>query len=204
MTDGSAITKHGFRVQTVSIFTALAVVAVILPACHTAQPAMSLDDAKKVTASFGGASFIPPPRTIKDLVWVLTPRYATFNWHTVISEEEHRREYAAVLYWRRGNAARRAGQFAQAIRDFKRAAELVTPEMMISLDLVEEGFEQVELTRPQKALDVAGADTRMSRPGASESGPGTTRTGATISRSTWPWPAPSRTSSTRCCCRAAS
>jgi protease I len=30
--------------------------------------------------------------------------------------------------------------------------------------LIEQGFEQVELTRPQKALDVAGADTRIVSP----------------------------------------
>jgi len=44
--------------------------------------------------------------------------------------------------------------------------------------LVTDGFEEVELTEPRKALDQAGADTRVVSPRATRYGVGTSRTGA--------------------------
>ena len=70
--------------------------------------------------------------------------------------------------------------------------------------LIEDGFEQVEMVEPRKALDQAGVETRISRPGISTSALGTSRTGETNSRSTSPSTKPSRRSSTRPSCRAAS
>ena len=52
--------------------------------------------------------------------------------------------------------------------------------------LVEDGFEQVELTEPRKALDEAGAETASSRPRANVSAVGSSRTGVTSSPSTSP------------------
>jgi CHAT domain-containing protein len=111
----------------------LVCVVAFAAACRSTPPGMSLDEAKQVTASVTGGSFVAPPRTIDDLVSFLTPPITTFHGLTIV-EEHQRPEYVGVLYWRRGNAARRAGQFAEAIRDFKRASELVTPEMMIDFD----------------------------------------------------------------------
>ena len=36
------------------------VVLLVLSACQTTTPTMSLEEAKKVTASFGGTAFVPP------------------------------------------------------------------------------------------------------------------------------------------------
>ena len=70
--------------------------------------------------------------------------------------------------------------------------------------LVDDGFEQVELVEPRNALDGAEALTRIVSPKGERSAAGTSRTGVTSSRSTWPSTEPTRAISTRCCCQAAS
>ena len=51
--------------------------ACVAAACQTATPSvpsaptMSVDEAKRVTTSFAGAIFVPPPRTIADLTALL-------------------------------------------------------------------------------------------------------------------------------------
>ena len=64
-------TKRGFRCSAV---IAGVVAVALLGACQTdgtSTPAMSLDEAKQVTATFEGGSFVPPPRTINDITAVL-------------------------------------------------------------------------------------------------------------------------------------
>jgi CHAT domain-containing protein/tetratricopeptide (TPR) repeat protein len=123
----------------------------LTPACQTATPTMSLDEARQVTATFS-ETFVPPPRTISDIKALLEPRtwiepYLMFLRQSVESEDPpdpdpvdlskshsetmRQRETAAGRYWRRGMAARRLGRFGQAIEDFNRAAELVTPDMSL-------------------------------------------------------------------------
>jgi hypothetical protein len=70
--------------------------------------------------------------------------------------------------------------------------------------LIEDGFEQVEMVEPRKALDQAGAETRIVSPRTSASGPGTSRNGVTNSRSMLPSTKLTRRSSTHCYCPAAS
>lgn len=70
--------------------------------------------------------------------------------------------------------------------------------------LVEEGFEQVELVEPRKALDAAGAETCIVSPRMRTYALGTSRNGETSSRSTSPLTMLSRKISTRFSCRAAS
>ncbi len=49
----------------------LLVAVSLLGACQTTgTPSLSLDEAKKVTASFEGG-FVPPPRTINDITGIL-------------------------------------------------------------------------------------------------------------------------------------
>ncbi len=40
----------------------------LLAACEAGPPAVSLEEAKQITATFEGSSFVPPPRTIKDII----------------------------------------------------------------------------------------------------------------------------------------
>lgn len=53
------------------------VVILLLAGCQvsvkdTKPPAVSLEEAKKITATFEGGSFTPPPRTINDVTTILT------------------------------------------------------------------------------------------------------------------------------------
>ena len=69
--------------------------------------------------------------------------------------------------------------------------------------LVEDGFERVELVDPRRALDQAGAETRIVSPRRSASAVGTSRNGLSLSRSTWRSTVPSRMTLTHCCYQAA-
>jgi putative intracellular protease/amidase len=68
--------------------------------------------------------------------------------------------------------------------------------------LATDGFEQVELTEPRKALDQAGAETRVVSPDAS--GAGNSPIGVTRSGWTRRSIRPNRKTSTPCFCQAGS
>ena len=117
-------------------------------ACQTTTPTMSLDEARQLTDIASESAFVPPPRTIADIQTLLDPTglgaRGIFRARLQAdlpapepvdlsqfqsSEIMRLREAAARRYWQRGVAARRLGRFGQAIQDFTRAAELVTPDM---------------------------------------------------------------------------
>ena len=62
--------------------------------------------------------------------------------------------------------------------------------------LVDDGFEQVELVEPRKALDQAGAETRVVSPKGERARGWDSPTGVTSCRSMCPSTGPSRTTST--------
>jgi hypothetical protein len=43
----------------------------LLLGCQSGPPPLSVEEAKKVTADFGGSGFLPPPRTIADITAIL-------------------------------------------------------------------------------------------------------------------------------------
>jgi len=47
------------------------IAGVMLSAAVGCQSTMSVEEAKKVTASFQGGAFVPPPRTISDITAIL-------------------------------------------------------------------------------------------------------------------------------------
>jgi len=53
---------------TYPLVVAVLVLALFESAC---QRAMSVDEAKQVTARFAGRAFVPPPRTINDIMTIL-------------------------------------------------------------------------------------------------------------------------------------
>ena len=69
--------------------------------------------------------------------------------------------------------------------------------------VVEQGFEQVELTEPRKALEAAGATVEVVSHNPARSRVGSTRNGAMRYGSIGRWPKLVRMTTTRCCCRAA-
>ena len=103
----------------------------LLAACQTnGPPAVSLEEAKQITASFEGG-FTPPPKTIKDITAILDAQKPDAE---VI---EKRRETAdakpppgmrgaelAKFLWKRGLAAGKIGDARRQLADMKEAAPL--------------------------------------------------------------------------------
>jgi CHAT domain-containing protein len=110
--------------------------ALSLTACQTAPPAMSLEEAKQVTATFSG-TFVPPPRTITDVINYFEHGYR----RTLLvpaAPFEKPREYPDQVKEARsqhmsGLVARQAGQFARALVLFRKSAEILRPGMGIDL-----------------------------------------------------------------------
>jgi tetratricopeptide (TPR) repeat protein len=93
------------------------------------QTTMSVEEAKKVTASFAGAAFVPPPRTISDITAILDQQK-----RTDVAAADEARERAdqtppppadaqtlRQFYFRRGLAARAIGRTRQEIDDLTTA-----------------------------------------------------------------------------------
>ena len=119
--------------QTLRVRRPLFVIAgtLLLAACQTnGPPAVSLEEAKQITASFEGG-FTPPPKTIKDITAILDAQKPDAE---VI---EKRRETAdakpppgmrgaelAKFLWKRGLAAGKIGDARRQLADMKEAAPL--------------------------------------------------------------------------------
>ena len=107
----------------------LAVLALALlgSAC---QRAMSVDEAKQVTARFAGRAFVPPPRTINDIMTILDQGKridpdAVAKAQALVDAPPPTTSDADVLatfFHERGLTAREIGRFAQELDDLGRAA----------------------------------------------------------------------------------
>ncbi len=100
-----------------------------VPALAGCQTAMSVEEAKRVTAAFAGAAFVPPPRTISDITAILDQQQ-----RTDVGAADEARERAdqappaaadpqvlRQFYFRRGLAAREIGRTRQEIDDLTTA-----------------------------------------------------------------------------------
>ncbi|MDP6883494.1 MAG: CHAT domain-containing protein [Rhodospirillales bacterium] len=111
-----------------SRFPALVVSVLLLAGC---QSTVSLEEAKKVTASFEGKGFVAPPRTIKDITAILDQQ-------TIADPEESAQRVAkadeqppaagdaaalAKFYWARGKAANNVGREQQRLEDLRTALQ---------------------------------------------------------------------------------
>ncbi|HIL19452.1 MAG TPA: tetratricopeptide repeat protein, partial [Gammaproteobacteria bacterium] len=110
----------------------LLVVASLLGACQTTgSTPLSLDEAKKVTASFKGG-FVPPPRTITDITGILEQQkrkdLETLGQMRVVADEEPpvagNNAELAMFHYKRGEKADHLGRQNQALADYQKAAEL--------------------------------------------------------------------------------
>ena len=98
----------------------------------TCQGTMSLEEAKKVTASFQGGAFVPPPRTITDVSTLLERHAGTYREQVAADRAAADRQEPAGLpalervkfYQDRGLAASRIGRSRQWIEDLTMALEL--------------------------------------------------------------------------------
>jgi CHAT domain-containing protein len=98
------------------------------------QSTMSVEEAKRVTASFSGAAFVPPPRTITDITAILdqqkrdTPEQdlavrARADEAPPVTTDP---TVLAGFYLQRGRAARQIGRVRQEIDDLTKAASYAT------------------------------------------------------------------------------
>jgi CHAT domain-containing protein/tetratricopeptide (TPR) repeat protein len=110
----------------------LLVAAWLLGACQTSgTPSLSLDEAKRVTASFEGG-FVPPPRTITDITGILEQQkrkdLETLGQMRVVADENPpvagNNAELAMFYYKRGEKADHLGRQNQALADYNKAAEL--------------------------------------------------------------------------------
>ena len=100
-----------------------------LTGCQDEQPVVSIEEAKKITASFRDTSFTPPPRKIADVMAILEKEKRADPKAAQALREAARREPPpglsgsdlAQFYWARGLAAGRTGDVRQWIADLKRA-----------------------------------------------------------------------------------
>jgi len=112
------------------------VLGLLAPAC---QSAMSIEEAKTVTATFGGAAFVPPPRTINDIDAILdqqkrtTPEGIAREQADEVSPRTTDRATLAAFYFKRGLAASEIGRTKQEIDDLTKAWEYVRPGSSPSL-----------------------------------------------------------------------
>ena len=96
------------------------------------QSAMSVEEAKQVTAQFAGGSFVPPPRTINDITAILDQQKlgdpeAAARARAQADQPPPPTTNAATLaefYYQRGLAAREIGRARQELDDLTKALEL--------------------------------------------------------------------------------
>ena len=107
--------------------------ALLLAACqHGGPPALSLEEAKKVTATFEGQGFVPPPKTIADITAILNqqkradPEAAEKARMAATAEPppDLGGVELAKFYWDRGQAAGKIGDVRRQVADLKEAVRL--------------------------------------------------------------------------------
>ena len=104
---------------------------VVLISAVGCQSTMSVEEAKKVTASFQGGAFVPPPRTITDITAILDQQkrddpQGVAKARALADEKPPQTTNAATLaefYFKRGLAARDIGRTRQEIADLSAAVD---------------------------------------------------------------------------------
>ncbi len=94
------------------------------------QSAMSIEEARRVTAEFAGRTFVPPPRTVGDILATLEQHRraetaAVTRARALVDQPPPSagdRDALAEFYYQRGLAARELGRFSQELEDLSRAA----------------------------------------------------------------------------------
>lgn len=129
------------RARCLARLTLTLALGVLASACQTT---MSVEEAKKVTATFGGAAFVPPPRTINDITAILDQQKRVdpeAPVRTVADETPPDTADPVVLadfFYKRGLAAGQIGRAGQEIADLTRAAQYShVPQILHYLGMAE-------------------------------------------------------------------
>jgi hypothetical protein len=111
----------------------------LLAGCQP-QTAVSIEEAKKVTASFEGQNFVAPPRSIADITAILDqqkpdPAKAASNRAAADREPPAGAEAAelACFYFNRGLAATELGRTKQRVADLREALRLGREANIVAL-----------------------------------------------------------------------
>ena len=110
------------------------VIILLLAGCQvsvkdTKPPAVSLEEAKKITATFAGSTFTPPPRTINDVTAILRQEkpedLKSYQQALSLADNEppakDNASKLASFYLKRANAAHDVGRARQEIEDYRTA-----------------------------------------------------------------------------------
>ncbi len=122
-----------------------------LAACEadgTGPPAVSLEEAKKITATFEGGSFVPPPRTINDITAVLDQQKLADPEELARQKTEAEarppvgvsKSKLAAFYYGRAMAARRLGRAGQELADLREAGKIAREDTLIRTELRKDIF----------------------------------------------------------------
>ena len=115
---------------------------ILLTACQSGPPHLSVDEAKKVSADFGGAGFVPPPRTIADITAILDEQKPNAPFRAALMgrlnnpPNDTSDAGLAIYYNARADAALNLGMPEQAVayaRDSVRHARLANRGLAVSL-----------------------------------------------------------------------
>ncbi len=133
MTRNAALRTGATRRPGLALLAVAGLVAVT--ACQqdgSAPPVVSLEEARKVTASFDSQSFVPPPRSITDITAILDQQQRSKSRKTERRDaladgkppQGASRKKLSKFYKSRGRAAQKIGRVRQAIDDLTTAFEL--------------------------------------------------------------------------------
>jgi CHAT domain-containing protein len=137
--------------------------ALILGACQPDnKPAVSLEQAKQITAQFQGQGFTPPPRTIADITAILDqqkpdPAKAEATRKAADAEVPAGLQGLALakFYFDRGTAAGDIGRINQRVDDIRKAVEIARPTRNIALGMYLAQLANAELRAGQTKLSLA-------------------------------------------------
>lgn len=126
---------HTLTVTCRRLLTARAALAIFVVLSATAGcQTMSLEEARKITASFGGNVLVPPPRSADDIVALIeaSTQLSVEIRRTLRTSDEAPPATLAGrelgrFYLQRGWAARQLGRGRQAVENFTRAVALLPP-----------------------------------------------------------------------------
>ena len=112
----------------ISIFMVL-LIGCVTPVEKAGSPSVSLEEAKKITATFEGQPFTPPPRTINDITAILAQDrpedLESFNSALIHADQEppatKDTSTLANFYFKRALAAHEVGRARQEIDDYRQA-----------------------------------------------------------------------------------
>ena len=120
--------EHSTNASSLHMAITMGFAAVLIASCQPeGPPALSLAEAKKVSASFEGQSFVPPPNTIEDITAILDQQKPDFRAIAALREKptvpppSAEGESLAKFYSRKTEGSRAASAASRPAKDWSQA-----------------------------------------------------------------------------------